>query len=75
MKNKIIQALKDTLLLVVIAFVVTFSWQILELSIHGKIERRGLDTIIALVLGMSIYLNVKSFGVLRRVKKLIDKYE
>lgn len=75
MKKKMIQTLKDTLLLLAISFVVTFVWQILELVIYGKIEPRDVDTIIGLVLGISIYMNIKSFGVLRRVKKLIDKYE
>ncbi len=75
MKKKINQTLKDTLLLLAISLAVTFVWQILELIINGKIEPRGVDTIIGLVLAISICMNIKSFVILRRVKKLIDKWQ
>jgi len=34
-------------------------WQLLEIFIYGKIETRNVDTIIAIFLAFSIYMNVK----------------
>lgn len=73
MNKTIIQYLKDVLLLLVIAFAITYTWQSLELIMYKEIQYRKVDDIIAGILLISIYLNIKYYSKMHRIKKLINK--
>lgn len=73
MNKTIIQYLKDVLLLLVIAFAITYTWQSLELIMYKEIQYRKVDDIIAGILLISIYLNIKYYSKIHRIKKLINK--
>ena len=73
MNKTIIQYLKDVLMLLVIAFVITYTWQFLELIMYKEIQYRKADDIIAGILLISIYLNIKYYSKIHRIKKLINK--
>lgn len=73
MNKTIIQYLKDVLMLLVIAFVITYTWQFLELIMYKEIQYRKVDDIIAGILLISIYLNIKYYSKIHRIKKLINK--
>lgn len=61
--------LKDLLLIIVIAVIVLFIWQGLEIIEFGKVRPSFTDSIIGLVLIYSIYGNIK-FGIM--IRKIID---
>lgn len=71
----IIEYIKDVLLLLIIAFIITYSWQWLEIKMYGYVTYRKVDNIVASILMISIYMNINSYGTLRRIKKVIDKYK
>lgn len=73
MNKTIIQYLKDVLMLLVIAFVITYTWQFLELIMYKEMQYRKVDDIIAGILLISIYLNIKYYSKIHRIKKLINK--
>lgn len=52
---------KDTSLLFVIVVFISGAWMLSELIIEGKIEENAIDTVIALILSMSLYKNYKHY--------------
>lgn len=55
------EILRDSILFAGIAIAITVLWQLLELFVYGEIRPSEVDTIIALLLGMSVYTNLKIF--------------
>jgi len=51
--------LASIMFFLLIYVIITMVWQLLEIFIYGKIETRNVDTIIAIFLAFSIYMNVK----------------
>ena len=51
----------DSMLFSGIIIAITVLWQLLELLAYGEIRPSEVDTIIALLLGMSVYTNLKIF--------------
>ena len=60
--NKIIdkEILRDSILFAGITIAITVLWQLLELFVYGEIRPSEVDTIIALLLGVSVYINLKT---------------
>ena len=58
-KKKFFILFGDTFIFTGIAILVTVLWQLLELYIYGEIKLNEVDTIIALFLTISIYINCK----------------
>ena len=58
MKEKVKEWFKWLLIYFVIALVITFGWQGLELLIYGEIQHRVVDDIIGLILLCSVLINV-----------------
>ena len=58
MKEKVNEWFKWLLIYFVIALVITFGWQGLELLIYGEIQHRVVNDIIGLILLWSVLLNV-----------------
>ena len=58
MKEKVNEWFKWLLIYFVIALVITYGWQELELLIYGEIQHRVVDDIIGLILLLSVLLNV-----------------
>lgn len=52
---------RDSMLFSGITIAITVLWQLLELFVYGEIRPSEVDTIIALLLGMSVYTNLKIF--------------
>ena len=50
----------DSMLFSGIVIVITVLWQLLELLAYGEIRPREVDTIIAMLLGISLYINLKT---------------
>jgi hypothetical protein len=55
------EILRDSILFAGITIAITVLWQLLELFVYGEIRPSEVDTIIALLLGMSVYTNLKIF--------------
>ena len=51
----------DSILFAGIVIVITVLWQLLELLAYGEIRPSEVDTIIAMLLGISLYINLKIF--------------
>ena len=50
----------DSMLFSGIIIAITVLWQLLELLAYGEIRPSEVDTIIAMLLGMSLYINLKT---------------
>ena len=50
----------DSILFAGVIIAITVLWQLLELLAYGEIRPSEVDTIIAMLLGMSLYLNLKT---------------
>ena len=50
----------DSILFAGIIIAITVLWQLLELLAYGEIRPSEVDTIIALLLGISLYINLKT---------------
>ena len=50
----------DSILFAGIVIVITVLWQLLELLAYGEIRPSEVDTIIAMLLGISLYINLKT---------------
>ena len=50
----------DSLLFAGIIIAITVLWQLLELLAYGEIRPSEVDTIIAMLLGISLYINLKT---------------
>ena len=50
----------DSMLFSGIVIVITVLWQLLELLAYGEIRPSEVDTIIAMLLGVSLYINLKT---------------
>ena len=50
----------DSMLFSGIVIVITVLWQLLELLAYGEIRPSEVDTIIAMLLGISLYINLKT---------------
>ena len=55
------EILRDSILFAGITIAITVLWQLLELFVYGEIRPSEVDTIIALLLGISLYTNLKIF--------------
>ena len=51
----------DSMLFSGIIIAITVLWQLLELLAYGEIRPSEVDTIIAMLLGISLYTNLKIF--------------
>lgn len=50
----------DGILFAGITIAITALWQLLELLAYGEIRPSEVDTIIAMLLGISVYINLKT---------------
>ncbi|MCI7204627.1 MAG: hypothetical protein MSA15_01310 [Clostridium sp.] len=50
----------DSILFAGIIIAITVLWQLLELLAYGEIRPSEVDTIIAMLLGISLYINLKT---------------
>ena len=50
----------DSLLFTGVTIAITVLWQLLELLAYGEIRPSEVDTIIAMLLGVSVYINLKT---------------
>ena len=55
------EILRDSILFAGITIAITVLWQLLELFVYGEIRPSKVDTIIALLLGISLYTILKIF--------------
>ena len=51
---------RDGMLFSGITIAITVLWQLLELLAYGEIRPSEVDTIIAILLGISLYINLKT---------------
>lgn len=58
-------SIKDVFLLMLIGLMITNVWQCLEWIMYQEVRGSAIDTIVALVLTYSIFLNIK----LRKIRK------
>ena len=54
------EILRDSILFAGITIAITVLWQLLELFVYGEIRPSEVDTIIALLLGISLCINLKT---------------
>ena len=54
------EILRDSILFAGIIIAITVLWQLLELFVYGEIRPSEVDTIIAMLLGISLYTNLKT---------------
>ena len=54
------EILRDSILFAGITIAITVLWQLLELFVYGEIRPSEVDTIIAMLLGISLYINLKT---------------
>ena len=54
------EILRDSILFASITIAITVLWQLLELLAYGEIRPSEVDTIIAMLLGISLYINLKT---------------
>ena len=50
----------DSILFAGVIIAITVLWQLLELLAYGEIRPSEVDTIIAMLLGVSLYINLKT---------------
>lgn len=50
----------DSILFAGIVIAITVLWQLLELLAYGEIRPSEVDTIIAMIFGISVYINLKT---------------
>lgn len=50
----------DSILFAGVIIAITVLWQLLELLAYGEIRPNEVDTIIAMLLGISLYVNLKT---------------
>lgn len=50
----------DSILFAGIVIVIAVLWQLLEILAYGEIRPSEVDTIIAMLLGISVYINLKT---------------
>lgn len=50
----------DSILFAGIIIAITVLWQLLELLAYGEIRPSEVDTVIAMLLGISLYINLKT---------------
>ena len=50
----------DSILFVGIIIAITVLWQLLELAAYGEIRPSEVDTVIAMLFGISVYINLKT---------------
>ena len=50
----------DSILFAGVIIAIAVLWQLLELLAYGEIRPSGVDTIIAILLGISLYINLKT---------------
>ena len=50
----------DSILFAGVIIAITVLWQLLELLAYGEIRPSEVDTIIAMLLGISVYINLKT---------------
>ena len=50
----------DSILFAGVIIAITVLWQLLELLAYGEVRPSEVDTIIAMLLGISLYLNLKT---------------
>lgn len=55
-----IKIFKEILTAVGIWYLVGLAWQILEILMYGEIQPRGVDTIVTVVLSLSLYINLET---------------
>ena len=58
MKKKFIEWFKEFLICIIIAMIITYGWQGLELLFYGEVQHRVVDDIVGTVLMLSVMLNV-----------------
>ena len=54
------EILRDSILFAGITIAITVLWQLLELLAYGEIRPSEVDTIIAMLLGISLCINLKT---------------
>ena len=59
MKKYIEERIEIYLEIIGIAALVTFGWQLLEIAMIGKINSNSVDTVVSMVLIISLYGNLK----------------
>ena len=50
----------DSILFAGIIIAITVLWQLLELVVYGEVRPNEVDTIIAMIFGISVYINIKT---------------
>ena len=50
----------DSILFVGIIIAITALWQLLELAAYGEVRPSEVDTVIAMLFGISVYINLKT---------------
>ena len=50
----------DSLLFAGITIAITVLWQLLELLAYGEVRPSEVDTVIAMLFGISVYINLKT---------------
>lgn len=50
----------DSILFAGIIIAITVLWQLLELASYGEIRPSEVDTVIAMLFGISVYINLKT---------------
>ena len=58
MKEKVKEWLEWLLIYFIIALIITYGWQGLELLFYGEVQHRVVDDIVGTVLMLSVMLNV-----------------
>lgn len=70
MKEKVKEWLEWLLIYFIIALIITYGWQGLELIIYGEVQHRLVDDIVGTVLMLSVMLNVVF---IRTIVKIIKR--
>ena len=55
----------DSILFTGIIIAITVLWQLLELVAYGEVRPSKVDTVIAIIFGISVYINLKTLFKLR----------
>lgn len=50
----------DSILFTGIIIAITVLWQLLELVVYGEVRPSEVDTVIAMIFGISVYINLKT---------------
>ena len=67
-KSVLNKYLKEVALLIIIRLSISLIWRYLEILITGSFQKDEVDSIIALILQISIYFNIKVIQVVSSVK-------